>query len=339
MKQSNKQENETILLESSLSESRKGFIVLNGRVAAAFISHISVKTTFVDVKITIHEHPWMDIQMTSFSGGPELVATRHGDRVELNVETPPKRSIFQHKKEAQCQLELTVPRDISEHWDIACGSGTVICRDLLANTITCNGGSGDLYCDALRVQHLHATMQSGSIQLKQIYGALTGMVRSGDVNVTTYRGEHLYLKATSGEIYVEDAIAEKSVLEVTSGDIEVKELTVDNAVLAITSGEARISDFSGSLHGSATSGDLRVVSKGDAALDLEVGSGNLTVAIDRDTADATIEVSKRSGQLITNLPLTMAAHNNHHIHGIVGEGKNPIQLRIGSGDIVLNWKR
>ena len=339
MKQSNQQGNETIILERSLSESRKGFFVLTGRIASDSIPHISVSTTFVDVKITIHNHPWMDIRMTSFSGGPELSATRHGDRVELNVETPSKRSVFQHKKEAQCQLELTVPPDISEHWEIACGSGKVICRDLLAHTITCKGGSGDYYCDALRVQHLHAAVQSGSMQLKHIYGAITGKVSSGDVNVVAYRGDHLYLKATSGEIYIEDAIAEKSVLEVTSGDIEVKGLTVDNAVLAITSGDARISDFSGSLHGSATSGDLRIVSKGDAALNLEVGSGDLTVALDRDTADATIEVSKRSGQFITNLPLKITANNSHHIHGIVGEGKNPVQLRTGSGDIVLNWKR
>jgi Putative adhesin len=85
------------------------------------------------------------------------------------------------------------------------------------------------------------------------------------------------------------------------------------------------------------SGSLEISGQPTSPWKLETGSGDITMQVSGN-AGFTVDAHTGSGDVKTNLPLTVRGPlNRHHVTGTVNGGGPTIKAETGSGDVRIQW--
>jgi hypothetical protein len=210
--------------------------------------------------------------------------------------------------------------------DIAVPEGKRVYVALAAGTIEARNVNGDLFLDT----------GSGSISTAGTHGELNLDTGSGDVTVDGADGE-VYIDTGSGDVIARNVRGPDLSIDTGSGNVRVEgaespEISLDTGSGDVTLLGAR----TGEVSVDTGSGDVEIETvAGSASISVDTGSGGVRVAVPGDyRGDVRLETS--SGELHTDMPITLVRRSEDEIEGRIGEGGSArITIETGSGDIEI----
>lgn len=215
--------------------------------------------------------------------------------------------------EAWADLRILVPD--GQRVEVHLGTGK-----MLASAV-----SGDLRLEAL----------SGDITVDGARGSLAIASGSGDVSARSVEGE-LELSTGSGDVRLDDGKGNRARLSTGSGDISGSGLDYARQTLRTGSGDVTLEQVGANdVEVSTGSGDIELSFTRDLTdLRARTGSGDVTLGL-LPTTGATVDLHSSSGDLETDIPLTIRRQSRNHVTGTIGDGRGTIQVQTGSGDVRL----
>jgi DUF4097 and DUF4098 domain-containing protein YvlB len=205
--------------------------------------------------------------------------------------------------------------------------------------------------------------RSGSVDYfitMPVEGNLEVNAVSGKITVTGVRGD-LNVESVSGDLEIEN-VGKRLWAKSVSGDVSVSQGQVDVEAKTV-SGDVTLSDITGRLSAGSVSGNVRLLRTRSARVVLETTSGDVEMDTELEKGgnyrinshsgyigirlprNASFEISAQtfSGQLETDLPLTMTTPESGRRHGRTlrgkyGNGEAIIDVETFSGDVRLIGK-
>ncbi len=216
--------------------------------------------------------------------------------------------------EASADLEVSVP------------AGKRVLVALAAGMIQASNVDGDLYLDTssgeIRTTGTSGVLNldtgSGNVTVNGADGEINIDTGSGNVDVRSVRGPDLNVDTGSGNVTIDGVETPEIGIDTGSGDV---------TILGARTG--RVSVDTGS-------GNVRVVTVvGSASFSVDTGSGDVTISVP-DGYEGTVYLETGSGNMRTDVPMTLIRKDEDEIQGRIGGGGSArIDIETGSGDISL----
>jgi hypothetical protein len=161
---------------------------------------------------------------------------------------------------------------------------------------------------------VRAQSGSGSETIGSLRGPVDAQTGSGSISLAQTGGD---VRAMTG-----------------SGDIHAER--IDGTIDAQTgSGHVRVSAVAGAVKAHTGSGSIEIRQTGRGNVDLETGSGGVTLDLPNDAAFA-LKVHTGSGSIHTTQPLTVqGALSRHDLQGTVRGGGASVTISTGSGSVQI----
>lgn len=319
------------------------------------LKDIIISTDIVSVEVLVHEQPIVEVTLTSYEDGPVLQTEMTENALVITAKKERKGPHFVFGNLPKCHLQILVPEDIADNWDITTSSGGIAASQLTANVFRASATSGKLTLANMTAGKVMADTTSGKIKIEEIktdkltfhagsgkvevtssYGDIVGKVGSGNVSLSGAKGEELEVKAGSGKIILNEVYMKNATLRANSGKITSEYFWSESTNVSVGSGIIDMQGMRGSVSGGANSGNISLSLVENADLDLKTGSGKITLIFQQEELNAQFDIKTGSGDIVTDIPMLVEQNNRHHITGKVGTGENHIRLRAGSGNIVMN---
>lgn len=168
----------------------------------------------------------------------------------------------------------------------------------------------------------------GSIDINNISGEL----ELNDLNI-----DELSIDVASGDINGNDLTFQSGTIISKSGDVDFKHIDCKKIDIDSMSGAVNLEDFTGEIKGSSMSGDVNISYKEFAYdLDYKDQSGEITVNLNDQKADAKFDLSCSSGEISVLYDVdNIKKQKDDEFIGTNGKGTNKIKLRTSSGDITI----
>ena len=164
---------------------------------------------------------------------------------------------------------------------------------------------------------LHVEVGSGAVRVSDATANLSVDTGSGDVTLTNVRADHLSVETGSGEIDARGIAGQVVSLESGSGDIRAEGIRAPQ------------------VHVDTGSGNVLIAIDSDVdLLAVDTGSGNVSIQVP-GSVGATFQAETGSGQITSELPLTVRKRSSDTLTGTIGDGRGRIALETGSGNISL----
>lgn len=227
-----------------------------------------------------------------------LKLERDGDRVKIIADTDEGFSIG--FSVMNLDLRVEIPARKWEELVLDTGSGNMDVKDITAEAIRVNGGSGDFTVEGIEVDQFIAELGSGEFDLRE-------------------------LKAANVEV------------KVNSGNTTFKQVTASKIAIEGGSGNVELIDSDAELKASISSGNITVeLDEIQHAMNLETGSGNVTIATDKKPESARIKFNHGSGDLYNDWNDTDESVDGDDTKNVTfGDGAAVVQVRTGSGNLML----
>jgi len=162
---------------------------------------------------------------------------------------------------------------------------------------------------------------SGEVRISDSAADLSVETGSGDVTLSDLRGARVSIDTGSGEIDVRGIEGQEVSLDTGSGDIRAEAIRAPR------------------VHVDTGSGNVDVAIDSDIeALGIDTGSGNVVIRMPSGVG-ATLQAETGSGDIASDLPLTLKKRSDGYLAGTLGDGRGRIALETGSGDISLRRGR
>jgi DUF4097 and DUF4098 domain-containing protein YvlB len=158
---------------------------------------------------------------------------------------------------------------------------------------------------------------------------------SGDITID-HTGRFLSASSGSGDLRAH-GINGPSDISTGSGDIELQATGSGDIKAKTGSGNIKIQGLNGSLTARSGSGDIQADGRLTGAANLGSGSGNIKLHLTPD-AHFNLEASTGSGDIHVGFPNAPQQNDSsrHHLTGPVNGGGAPLEVRTGSGDVVID---
>jgi hypothetical protein len=147
-----------------------------------------------------------------------------------------------------------------------------------------------------------------------------------------------YLSATTGSGHIQGhGVHGPAELQTGSGDIDLQEIAAGDVKARSGSGSIRIHGLNGSFNARTGSGDIAADGHLTGPATVSSGSGSIRLHLNPD-ARFNLEASTGSGDIHVNFPGApqQSDRSRHHLTGPVDGGGAPLEVRTGSGDIVID---
>ncbi|SEQ73025.1 Putative adhesin [Virgibacillus subterraneus] len=319
----------------------------------AKLKELNISTSEASVNVSTHEDKKVDLFLETYEGGPELKIDYSGDSLSVSAKGS---EAYKSLKTPSCILHITVPSEISENWTVITSSGDVSTAKLKSDSFDTRTSSGELNLVNLEALKLHLKTSSGKITASDINvseayfetssgeaafygikGDFTGSTSSGDVTVMNFQGEKFHVVTSSGKIQQSNSIVNDMSLKTSSGNIQADSVKGEKVMLHANSGDIKCTRFTGDAKGYTISGDVLLSLLDESSLDIESSSGDITLLAGKVNLNATIQVSTGTGDIFNKLSLiSVKKHSHNKLEGVIGEGKSPISLKAGSGDVRIS---
>jgi DUF4097 and DUF4098 domain-containing protein YvlB len=217
--------------------------------------------------------------------------------------------------------------------------GSLVLRDITADSLTGRSGSGDIEAEGCVV--------GGLLDLQTEFGSVTAE------NVAADR---VVARSGSGEIRIEEAGLSGSLdLETNFGDVTAVGVDAVSYRLKSGSGNLTLNGCSGSLDLQTEFGDIEVQDAIDAQLTLKTNSGGVTFSgsiraagehrVESEFGDVRVvlptdaafdlDAETEFGSIETDFAVTVSEFEEKHIMGEVNGGGPPLVVRTNSGSVTL----
>lgn len=330
----------------------KKIITQKGTIDVAELKELDISTSEASINVSIHDDMRVDLLLETYEDGPELKTDYSGG--SLNVSAKGSKT-YKSLKTPPCSLHIVVPSEISVNWSVLTSSGDVSAANLISDSFDIRSSSGELNLVNLKAQKLHLKTSSGKItgndiNVSEAYfesssgeiafygikGDLTGSTSSGDVTVMNFQGEKFHIVTSSGKIQQSNSNVNDMSLKTSSGNIQVDSLKGEKVMLHANSGDIKCTRFTGDVKGYTISGDVLLSLLDESSLDIESSSGDITLLSGKVNLNATVQVSTGSGDIFNKLSMENIKKDSNELKGVIGEGKNPISLKVGSGNVIIS---
>ncbi|MEN2768838.1 DUF4097 family beta strand repeat-containing protein [Ornithinibacillus xuwenensis] len=347
-------ENKGFGLLNLLRKTPRETIIQEATIACTRVKNLIMSTSSAEVEVVVHEHPRVDVVLHTYEGGPELKTKHTEDTLTITAKKEEKVTFMLFGNMPKCHLQLKVPKDIAENWDIATASGKISAKQLIANRLNVHATSGAIKLSEIsaekiksvsvsgkltirevKVEQLDFTVTSGSVDVHSVYGDINGEVVSGKVVMKGIKGQQLDVRAGSGRIHLQDVQMQDVDLHASSGKIEAEHLYAETIKAIVSSGKISFQDTRGDIKGHAMSGNIDLTIKENATLDLKAGSGNINLEFQEYELNSMFDIKTGSGSIVANIPMSIEHKEKRSLQGKAGEGEQTIRLRTGSGNVIM----
>lgn len=320
-------------------------------IDAAKLKELDISTSEAFVTVTTHEDMRIDLVLETYEEGPELTTNYSGDSIIISAQKPETHKPFKQRV-PRCRLYIMVPKNIADSWRVATSSGDVSAKKLLCDSFDIRSSSGELILVNLHAQsanlnnssgkitaidmtgnEVYFKTSSGNVEFAGIQGELSGSTSSGDIIVKNLQGEKFNVTTSSGKIQQSNIVVKEVAVKTISGGIQVNYLKAEWVLFDSNSGSISCTDFAGDTKAHTMSGDVVISVIEECALDIETTSGDITLLSEQINLNATVEINIGSGDIETNLQMSVNENSKNGIKGVIGDGKNLIWLKASSGDI------
>jgi hypothetical protein len=185
------------------------------------------------------------------------------------------------------------------------GTRSDLLLDVIAAGVTLKGTRGDVRVDAA----------SGGVEAQDTEGNLDIDTGSGSVELLRVRSPDLRVDTGSGSVHCENVTADEINIDTGSGSVEV---------VAATARTVRVDVGSGSV-------DV-ALSREAKDVYVDTGSGSVTLRVP-ESIGADVDFSTGSGDIDSDLPITIQGRGRGSLKGRIGDGAAHITVSTGSGGI------
>ena len=158
---------------------------------------------------------------------------------------------------------------------------------------------------------------------------------SGDITID-HAGRYLSASSGSGDVRAH-GINGAADISTGSGDIELEATGSGDIKTKTGSGDIKIHGLNGGLTARSGSGEIQADGRLTGAANLGSGSGDIKLHLTPD-AHFDLEASTGSGDIHVGFPNAPQQNDNsrHHLTGPVNGGGAPLEVRTGSGDVIID---
>jgi hypothetical protein len=191
------------------------------------------------------------------------------------------------------------------------------------NTIRVGSTSNDQLYRNVSISYELVVPANTEVRAQSGSGSETIGSLRGPVDAQTGSG-HISLAQTGGNVRAMTG----------SGDIDAER--IDGAIDAQTgSGHIRVSAVAGAVKAHTGSGGIEITQTGHENVDLQTGSGGVTLGLPNDAAFA-LKAHTGSGSIHTTQPLMVQGTlSRHHLEGTVRGGGASVTITTGSGSVQI----
>ena len=228
---------------------------------------------------------------------PELIISNNNKDLIINIKHKKIFQITMFNFHERSRLELYLPVDYS--------------KDISIATV-----SGDIFMDSFKLNNINYKSVSGNIKLDKVYAA-----------------SNISAKTTSGDIKINGECNNFN-LRTISGDFSSSELFTKESEFKTTSGNISIKEFKGDFISNHVSGDIKVnYLEFNNDISIKTTSGDIEIVLPQN-AEFKLNFNSTSGDCESDFPITVKNINRkHNIEGIIGDGRNKIEVTTVSGDL------
>ncbi|AZN39413.1 DUF4097 family beta strand repeat-containing protein [Paenibacillus albus] len=266
------------------------------------VSEIVVKSGSMDVTVIPSSDQKIKAKLSGrasrkYRDKLKLTLERNGDQLNVTLEDKVGFTIGLNFRSVDLTLEL--PQQMYRKLVVDTGSGDAELKQVQADRIELDMGSGDVSLQELTAQ------------------AMIVDIGSGDMHATAITAnESVELKANSGDVTVDG--------------LKSKQLTVRTG-----SGNIELNDVDAAIKGEAHSGDIDLALDAlNRAVDLETGSGDVSIMTSEQPQNAHITYSSGSGDLDNDWDgVKKMTDEDGRDNLVFGSGSIPVHVHTGSGDL------
>ena len=248
---------------------------------------------------------------------PTLRMEETGNGVSFWLEHPRVVGAFFYNRNTV--LDVYLPASYGGDLDLEASSGNIEVTGYSLRELKCEASSGTVVIRDMEANTVSANTSSGNIKVEGI------------------TGEAFTARATSGSIIGGDVDADKINLDTSSGDTRLSGVAGDIEANA-SSGRIGIEAVSGSgrVDAEASSGDI-VMSFDAMGPDLRfcTSSGSVKLSLPSGAAFG-INFGTSSGSFHSDFPVTMTKTERNSVEGYVESDTNSVRVQTSSGDCRIN---
>ena len=213
--------------------------------------------------------------------------------------------------EAAADLVVRLPSGTTLDLRVAAGSVSAqgtrsdMSLDVIAADVTLDGTRGNVVVETA----------SGGIEARDTEGNLDIDTGSGSVELTRVRSNDLRVDTGSGSVHCDDVTADVIDIDTGSGAVDLGTATARSVRVDVGSGSVDV----------ALSRDAKDVY-------IDTGSGSVTLRVP-ESIGADVDFSTGSGDIDSDLPITIRGQGRGSLKGRIGDGTARIRVSTGSGGI------
>jgi DUF4097 and DUF4098 domain-containing protein YvlB len=263
-----------------------------------------------EVRVTGHirAHDWFDSsedRVKKLESQPPIQQSGNDIRIG-HIDDPDLRH------DISISYEVIAPANTQLHSSNGSGSQEI---SGLSGTVEINAGSGNIRVSDIG-SSLRAHSGSGNLDIDSIQGSVYARTGSGNIHATNIAGG-FDGQTGSGHLSLEQSAPGSVRAETASGGLELR-------------------NVKGSLQADAGSGSIRADGEPTGQWILHTGSGSVELRLPQN-ASFDLNAHTGSGRIDLNHPVTVQGSiGRKEVHGKVGNGGVPVEVRTGSGDIVID---
>jgi DUF4097 and DUF4098 domain-containing protein YvlB len=201
-------------------------------------------------------------------------------------------------------------------------------RHLLVKSV-----SGDLEVTRSDEERIGLSYSGGMVKVRSSGNQVVVRTMAGDVSAAVPADGRLELEVVSGDVSISEA-GSRIEVKTVSGDVDITQTTGDVQVKTV-SGDVSLDRVAGGLEVETRSGDVDVVPMGPISGSILTVSGDVSVALGRDT-DLVLDLeTEEDGDIEVDdgLPHEVLEESENHLKVKLGAGSRTLVVKTGDGDI------
>jgi len=266
--------------------------------------------------------------------------------VQKQEQTERKSGFFQINISPSIEIELTVPEGVSVLQGGSI-SGDIKVETLEIDNIKLQTQSGDVRVEGCTVKEIGLKTQSGDVAMGNTkVNVLEVCTSSGDQKYSGIEATGMSCSSSSGDHEVYQVTAERAVFHTASGDVAIRDARVKQLDTGSSSGDVCVNNCEGGcMNADSASGDITVEAD-FKEYHIRSRSGDVRLM---NRYDADIQVSGTSGDVAVYVAKAEAGYyiNTHTVSGEcvvsergdlqIAEKKYTLDVRTVSGDISVKF--
>jgi DUF4097 and DUF4098 domain-containing protein YvlB len=257
--------------------------------------------------------PFDRVQYRTDHGQYSISDVRIRDDGTFGHGTGGRRISISSRSGSEAAADLVVRLPSGTRLDLKVGAGSVVAEgtrsdlslDVIAADVTLRGTRGKVVVETA----------SGGVEAQDTEGNLDIDTGSGGVELTRVRATSLRVDTGSGSVQCDNVTADEIDIDTGSGAVELGPTTARSVRVDVGSGSVDV----------ALSREARDVY-------VDTGSGSVTLRVP-ESIGADVDFSTGSGDIDSDLPITIQGRSRGSLKGRIGDGAGRIRVSTGSGGI------